>query len=89
MQQVPVRRLNQDTAAVLARVEAGETVEVTRNGRPVARIVPLTLDPVRELVDAGIIRPPSSHLDLRLALNGPANQRDSADWFSQDREDRF
>lgn len=33
-----VRELNQHTAQVLARAEAGETVIVTRNGRPVALI---------------------------------------------------
>jgi prevent-host-death family protein len=32
------RELNQHTAQVLARAEAGETVTVTRNGRPVAVI---------------------------------------------------
>lgn len=32
------RELNQHTAQVLARAEAGETVIVTRNGRPVALI---------------------------------------------------
>lgn len=32
------RELNQHTAQVLARAEAGETVTVTRNGRPVALI---------------------------------------------------
>ena len=34
------RELNQHTAQVLARVEAGETVTVTRNGRPVAVLRP-------------------------------------------------
>jgi len=37
------RELNQQTARVLARVEAGETVTVTRNGRPVAVIRPYGL----------------------------------------------
>ena len=32
------RELNEHTAQVLARAEAGETVTVTRNGRPVAVI---------------------------------------------------
>lgn len=33
-----VRELNQQTAQVLARAEAGEKVTITRNGRPVAVI---------------------------------------------------
>jgi prevent-host-death family protein len=34
------RELNQQTAQVLARVEAGETVIVTKNGQPVAVMRP-------------------------------------------------
>ncbi|MDB1088139.1 type II toxin-antitoxin system prevent-host-death family antitoxin [Streptomyces sp. ACA25] len=34
------RELNQRTAQVLARVEAGETVTVTKNGHPVAILRP-------------------------------------------------
>ncbi len=34
------RELNQQTAQVLARVEAGETVTVTKNGLPVAVLRP-------------------------------------------------
>lgn len=34
------RELNQHTAQVLAQVEAGETVTVTKNGRPVAVLRP-------------------------------------------------
>lgn len=41
MRSVPVRELNQQTSAVLARVQRGETVEITVNGRPVARLVPV------------------------------------------------
>lgn len=36
-----MRELNQHTAQVLARVEAGESVTVTRNGEPVAVIQPI------------------------------------------------
>jgi prevent-host-death family protein len=41
MERVPVRELNQHTSAVLARVETGETVEITKDGKPVARLVPI------------------------------------------------
>ncbi|HEV2372529.1 MAG TPA: type II toxin-antitoxin system prevent-host-death family antitoxin [Streptosporangiaceae bacterium] len=37
------RELNQQTAQVLARVEAGETITVTKNGLPVAVIRPYGL----------------------------------------------
>ncbi|MFD8571574.1 type II toxin-antitoxin system Phd/YefM family antitoxin [Streptomyces sp. NPDC059639] len=35
------RELNQQSGAILDKVERGEEVTVTRNGRPVARIVPV------------------------------------------------
>lgn len=41
MTTVPQRELRNDTAAVLRRVEAGETVRITSNGRPVADLVPV------------------------------------------------
>lgn len=41
MTEIPARDLRNDTAGVLRRVEAGESLTVTANGRPVARLVPL------------------------------------------------
>jgi prevent-host-death family protein len=38
---VSVRELQQNLKRVLARVERGETVEVTRRRRPVARLAPV------------------------------------------------
>lgn len=35
-----IRELKNTASAVIGRVEAGETVVVTRHGRPVARVVP-------------------------------------------------
>lgn len=37
---IPVRELRNQTSEVLRRVEAGETLEVTVNNRPVALLVP-------------------------------------------------
>ena len=36
-----IRELRQNASALIRRVMAGETIEVTERGRPVARIVPL------------------------------------------------
>jgi prevent-host-death family protein len=41
MEQVTIRELSQDTAGILARVEAGESLEVTKQGKPIARLVPV------------------------------------------------
>jgi prevent-host-death family protein len=48
---IPVRQLNQDTAGVLARVERGESLEITSRGRPIARLVPATPPGLEELDD--------------------------------------
>lgn len=59
MEQVAVRTLNQHTTEVIARVERGQVVEITNRGRPVARIVPVTVDPMADLVAAGVALPPT------------------------------
>ncbi len=41
MKSVGIRELRQNATAVLRRVAAGETVEITDRGRAVARIVPM------------------------------------------------
>ncbi|WP_368502474.1 type II toxin-antitoxin system Phd/YefM family antitoxin [Actinomyces sp.] len=42
MTTIPHRELRNDSAAILRRVEAGESFEITNNGRPVAELVPIT-----------------------------------------------
>jgi prevent-host-death family protein len=41
MPDIPARDLRNDVSAVLRRVESGERLRVTLNGRPIAEIVPL------------------------------------------------
>jgi len=38
--EVASRELRNDTAGLLRRVEAGETIVITRRGKPVAQLVP-------------------------------------------------
>ncbi|MCT2587255.1 type II toxin-antitoxin system prevent-host-death family antitoxin [Actinophytocola sp. S1-96] len=53
-----MRELNQDTAGVLARVEAGESVEITNRGKPIARLVPAsTPGELDDLIAAGRVIP--------------------------------
>jgi prevent-host-death family protein len=42
MTAIPARDLRNHTAEVLRRVEAGEEIEVLKDNRPVAKIVPLS-----------------------------------------------
>lgn len=42
MESVTVSELNRQTAKVLDRVKAGESLEISEYGRPIARILPAT-----------------------------------------------
>lgn len=55
MASVSVTELNQQTARVLDRVKAGESLEVREHGRPIARIVPVlaNLPIIERLVSEG------------------------------------
>lgn len=58
MERIGIRELKQHASAVIRRVAAGEEVEVTDRGTPVARIVPLPQgDPYERLIAAGEITP--------------------------------
>jgi len=57
VEQVPVRERNQDTAGVLARVERGETVEITRHGKVIGRIVPVAVGELDDWIAGGRVVP--------------------------------
>ena len=73
MDTTSVRRLSHDTAGVLALVADGRTVEITNNGRPVARIVPVVPDPLAELIAQGRLIPaePGAVRPARRTIEGP------------------
>lgn len=56
MAEIPSRELRNDTAGVLRRVEAGETLTVTSNGRPVAQLVPVPRGERRWMTRAELVR---------------------------------
>ncbi|MEO3853780.1 type II toxin-antitoxin system prevent-host-death family antitoxin [Acrocarpospora sp. B8E8] len=59
MAAIPIRELSHHTARAMARVKAGETVEITERGKVIGRIIPV--DPtgsVRDrLIAQGRLRP--------------------------------
>ena len=70
---VGIRELRQQASAVLKRVVAGETVEVTQHGHPIARIVPLRPGVLDQLTIEGSATPADGDLlDLLDALSLPA-----------------
>jgi prevent-host-death family protein len=44
MREITVREANQNFSQVIAAAERGETIVITKNGRPVARITPQSKD---------------------------------------------
>lgn len=57
MSDVTRTELNQQTARVLARVQAGEAVTVTDRGRPIAHITPVESDRRARRTAGGALRP--------------------------------
>ena len=59
MSEVPLRELNQDTAAVLARAKRCEEIDVTERGVVIARLVPAQAHPLADLIAAGTLHSPT------------------------------
>lgn len=58
-----VRDLKQNASQVLRRVKAGESLEVTERGRPIARLTPVPDDADGDLLtDRGELSPGDQHL---------------------------
>ena len=70
---VGIRELRQQTSIVLKRVMAGETIEVTEHGHPIAHIVPLRSGVMEQMIAEGRIIPAKYDLlDLPDASSLPA-----------------
>ncbi|MGH3328869.1 MAG: type II toxin-antitoxin system Phd/YefM family antitoxin [Streptomycetales bacterium] len=59
VEHIGVRELRQHASRYIDLVEAGATIEVTKRGRPVARLVPVECpdDRMAELIAQGVLRP--------------------------------
>lgn len=64
MERIGVRELRQHASRYLARVAAGETLEVTDRGRPVAMLVPVAGDTWQRLLAAGRVVAPEDADDV-------------------------
>ena len=88
-EQVPVRELNQRTSSILAKVEKGAAITITRDGRPIARLVPIagasrSLD---RLVAAGLVTAPAVREPMPIPRTfGEESREDVAQKLVADRE---
>jgi prevent-host-death family protein len=78
MQTIGVRELRQHASRYLQQVAAGESIEITDRGHPVARLVPITGDPWEDLIGSGEVvkaaRPMSVHAIKPAAYSHSASQ---------------
>lgn len=67
MTEVTVREFSYNPSAMFARVEKGETIEITRHGTVIAELIPprRTMSRYDELVADGTINPNSGTAGLR------------------------
>jgi prevent-host-death family protein len=72
MERIGVRELRQNATRYLERVAAGEVVEITNQGRPVARLVPIAIDAEwAELINAGEVAPATHPRSQLLNMGTP------------------
>ncbi len=69
MRTVTHREMRNNSGEILRAVAAGETIQVTNNGRVAAVLVPPAVDPLDELIERGAARdallPRTGLLDIR------------------------
>lgn len=88
MDSIGVRELRQHASRYLARVEAGESLQITDRGHPVAHLVPPVRDPWEDLIATGrVLRPEDDgHLLDIEALDAPAHGPSSSERLAATRE---
>jgi prevent-host-death family protein len=83
---VGIRELKDEASSIIDRVEEGETITVTKHGRPVTRIISAATPPdLAALVAAGAVRPSegSRYLPKPTKLRGEG--RTAADYVAEGR----
>jgi antitoxin (DNA-binding transcriptional repressor) of toxin-antitoxin stability system len=87
MERVGVRELRRSASAILRRVAAGETVEVTDRGRPVAVLLRTMPGGLTRLESEGLLRPAEADLLDLLPVGLPPDAVAPSRLVSEARED--
>ena len=83
---IGVRELRQNLSRALERVSRGETLEVTKNGRPLARIVPVSYPTkLDQLIAEGRARPALRPMDLTRPLRRASTDVTASEALQEDR----
>lgn len=73
----------------MARVEHGETLEITSRGKPIARIVPVTEGELDDLVAMGKVIPPTIHSPFPMPTSPPDGKSASDVLIAMREEERW
>jgi prevent-host-death family protein len=97
--QIGVRELNQQTSRIIERVKRGETLEITKRGQPVARLVPATPAPVpvpvpvpellERMIREGTVVPPTNRGPIPMPVHGDPNVDVTAGLIQMREEERW
>ena len=87
MERIGIRELRQQASSVLRRVSAGETVEVTDRGRPVALIVRTMPSGLARLEQEGLLRRSDGDLLALEPVRPTPGSRPPSELVSEGRDD--
>jgi prevent-host-death family protein len=85
METVTHREMRNRSGEILRRVAAGESVQVSNNGRPTAMIVPLGGSTLDGLIARGEARPARTGLDELVSITRVVSPMSSADLVDDSR----
>ena len=89
MERISILEFNQQFDDVLARVEHGETFEITNQGRPIARIVPVTGGELDDLIAAGRVIPATDRTPIPMPTIKAPPGSDAGELIRQLRDEEY
>ncbi len=85
--EVGIRELKNGTSRIIERVENGESITVTRHGKPVAQLVPVSTSPrLAALIASGEVRPSDGSRYIPKPITPLSGEgKEAADYVSEGR----
>jgi prevent-host-death family protein len=82
-----IRELRDTLTATVRRVRAGERIEITHDGEPVALLVPVPRDRIARLVAAGVVTRPAKPFVVPAAQSPITGPMSASEALEEDRGD--
>lgn len=85
---IGIRELRQDASRVIELVTRGQSVLITKHGKPVATLNPIRKSKLEILIDAGMVTPATKKFNLRdWKPTGPPASPEILEAIQRDREE--